>query len=302
MKTMKNGMYVLLGLMFMVMTVNCSNKKGAEKAADAAEVAAETENVLKVSAPPFTKFVVVTVEEEGLYKEANKNSPTLVCWSESDCESDYCETIYQWSDQPGKEGFELNTDMLTYEGAVYPVLGEEGDFYRVCVYNRWCEIESAYIPKASVADIETAPVNAETFKEKSEGFYFESRVVNDGKYKGVVISDQYSEIDGETMNVGVLVDGALAIPLIYQIDASLNNDLKEDFVIRDVEGSFYINYSDKLKATEGEDGTFRIDLNKLTDEQIVKLVDEVTKKKPEFVEYMYLFPAKGPELFYYKMK
>ena len=60
MRTMKNGMYVLLGLMFMVMTVNCSNKKGAEKAADAAEVAAETENVLKVSAPPFTKFVVVT--------------------------------------------------------------------------------------------------------------------------------------------------------------------------------------------------------------------------------------------------
>ena len=90
---MKNGMYVLLGLMFMVTTVNCSNKKGAEKAADAAEVAAETENVLKVSAPPFTKFVVVTVEEEGLYKEADKNSPTLVCWSESDCESDYCETI-----------------------------------------------------------------------------------------------------------------------------------------------------------------------------------------------------------------
>ena len=37
MKTMKNGMYVLLGLMFMVTTINCSNKKGAEKAADAAE-------------------------------------------------------------------------------------------------------------------------------------------------------------------------------------------------------------------------------------------------------------------------
>ena len=107
MKTMKNGMYVLLGLMFMVTTINCSNKKGAEKAADAAEVAAETENVLKVSAPPFTKFVVVTVDDSGLYKEADKNSPTLVCWSVSDCESDYCETIYQWSDQPGKEGFEL---------------------------------------------------------------------------------------------------------------------------------------------------------------------------------------------------
>lgn len=302
MRTMKNCMYVLLGMVFMALTVNCGNKKGAEKAADAAEVAAETENVLKVSAPPFTKFVVVTADDSGLYKEAKTDSPTLVSWYESDCESDYCETIYQWSDQPGKEGFELNTDKLTYEGAVYPVLGEEGDFYRVCVLNKWCEIESAYIPKASVADIETGPINAETFKEKSEGFYFETRVVNDGKYKGVVISDQYSEIDGETLSVGVLVDGALATPLINQIDASLNNDLKEDFVIRDEEGSLYINYSDKLKATEGEDGTFRIDLNKLTDEQIVKLIEEVMKKKPELVEFMYLFPVKGPELFYYKAK
>lgn len=299
---MKNGMYVLLGMMFMVMTVNCSNKKSAEKAVEATEVAADSGNVLKVRAPPFTKFVVVTVEEAGLFKEADENSPALVSWYESDCESDFCETIYQWSDQPGKEGFELNTDNMTYEGSVFPVLGEEGDFYRVCVYNRWCDIESAYIPKASVADIEAVPINAETFKEKNEGFYFESRVVNDGKYKGVVISGQYSELSGETLNVGVLADGALAIPLIYQIDASLNNDLKEDFVIRDENGSFNINYSDKLKATEGEDGTFRIDLNKLTDEQIAKLVEEVTKKKPEFVEYMYLFPAKGPELFYYRTK
>lgn len=301
---MKNCMYVLLGVMFMALTVNCSNKKGVEKteATETTEVASDTGNVLKVSVPPFTKFVIVTVEEEGLYKEADKNSPTLVSWGESNCESDYCERIFQWSDQPGKEGFVLDTDIFTYEGKVFPVLGEEGDFYKVCVFNKWCDIESAYIPKASIADIEAVPVNAETFKEKSEGFYFESRVVKEGKYKGVVISDQYSEIDGETLNVGVLVDGALAIPLIYQIDASLNIDQKEDFVIRDEEDSFFINYNNNLKATEGEDGTFRIDLNKLTDEQIANLVDKVTKKKPDLVEYMYLFPAKGPELFYYKAK
>ena len=47
---MKNGMYVLLGLMFMVMTVNCSNKKGAEKAADAAEliIAGQTDRAMNL--------------------------------------------------------------------------------------------------------------------------------------------------------------------------------------------------------------------------------------------------------------
>ena len=64
MKTMKNGMYVLLGLMFMATTVNCSNKKGAEKAAelgavDAVIAAGETRQAI-VSALDLTEGKRVT--------------------------------------------------------------------------------------------------------------------------------------------------------------------------------------------------------------------------------------------------
>ena len=64
----------------------------------------------------------------------------------------------------------------------------------------------------------------------------------------------------------------------------------------------YLSYSKKLKAAEGEDGAIRIDLNKLTDEHIAMLVDKMATKKPDMVEYMYLFPAKGSALFYYREK
>ena len=53
---------------------------------------------------------------------------------------------------------------------------------------------------------------------------------------------------------------------------------------------------------EEGDASNQLDLNKLSAEQIAKIVDTVTKKKPEYVNYMVHFPAKGLEFFYYKAK
>jgi hypothetical protein len=53
---------------------------------------------------------------------------------------------------------------------------------------------------------------------------------------------------------------------------------------------------------DGDDDSYRLDLKKLSAEQIAKIVDTVTKKKPEYVSCMYHFPAMGLEVFYYKAK
>ena len=145
MKTIKTKLFVLLGMLIPMLTANCSEKKTAEKAettetAETAGTTAKAESLIKLSLPPFEKFVVVTNSDGGLYKNADTNSPTLVRWDEADCESDFCEVAYQWSDQPAKPGFEMATDILTWEGRVYPVLAEEGKFYKVSVLDRWCDI------------------------------------------------------------------------------------------------------------------------------------------------------------------
>ena len=298
MKTIKTRLFILLWCMLIPMlTANCSDKKTIEKT-KTAETTAETESVIKVSAPSFKKFVVVTTEDEGLYKEANTHSPTLTRWIESDCESDFCENIYQWSDQPAKSGFELSTDIMTWEGRVFPVLGEEGDFYKVCTLNEWCTIESAYIPKACVGDIETAPIKADMLE--AEDNYFKCRVMKDGKYKDIVLIDEYDELNGETLQVGVLIDGVVVTPVVYYIDSYLDNE-QEDIIINETEGHFFCKYNKNL-AMVAEDGDEprQLDLNKLSAEQIAKIVDTVTKKKPEYVNYMVHFPAKGLEFFYSK--
>ena len=299
MKTIKTRLFVALwGMLGPMLAANCRDKKTVGKA-ETAETTAKTESVIKVSPPPFKDFVVVTVEEEGLYKEADTNSPTLTRWIESDCESDYCENFYQWSDQPVKPGFEPSTDIIACEGRVFPVLGEEGDFYKVCTLDKWCDIESAYIPKASVGDIETAPIKADMLE--SEDNYFKCRVVKDGKYKDIVFIDEYSELDGETLQVGVLIDGVVATPVIYNFDGYMNIEQKEDIIIQEEENNFFLRYNKSL-AMATEDESNQLNLKKLSAEQIAKIVDTVTSKKPEYVECMYHFPAQGLQSFYYKAK
>ena len=299
MKTIKTRLFVALwGMLVPMLAANCSDKKTVGKA-ETAETTAKTESVIKVSPPPFKDFVVVTVEEEGLYKEADTNSPTLTRWIESDCESDYCENFYQWSDQPVKPGFEPSTDIIACEGRVFPVLGEEGDFYKVCTLDKWCDIESAYIPKASVGDIETAPIKADMLE--SEDNYFKCRVVKDGKYKDIVLIDEYSELDGETLQVGVLIDGVVATPVVYNFDGYMNIEQKEDIIIQEEENNFFLRYNKSL-AMATDDESNQLNLKKLSAEQIAKIVDTVTSKKPEYVECMYHFPAQGLQSFYYKAK
>ncbi|MBR5687456.1 MAG: hypothetical protein IKX36_05815 [Prevotella sp.] len=300
MKTIKIRLIVVLwGVLVPLLAANCSDKKAVEKAE--VETTTKTESVINVSAPPFKKFVVVTTEEAGLYKRADAKSPTLVRWDEADCESDFCEIKYQWSNQPNISGFELSTDIIAYEGRVFPVLGEEGKFYKVCTLNEWCDIESAYIPKASVGDIECAPVKPDMLE--AEDNYFKCRVVKDGKYKDIVIIDEYDELNGEKLQVGVLKDGFVATPMAYYMDSYLDINQKEDIIVNKAEGDFFIRYNKSLAAAaEDGDEPRQLDPKKLNAKQIAKIVDTVTTKKPEYVNYMYHFPAKGLEFFEYKIK
>ena len=293
----------MLGLMIPILTANCTNKKAAEKA-ETTETAAKTENVIKVNKPPFEKFVVVTDGGEddgvGLLKEADPNSPSLQRWLESDCESDYCEEKYQWADQPSLSGFELGTDPIARVGGIFPVLGEKGDYYKVGVLSKWCEIESAYIHKATVGDIEWAPIKADMLDNPEGGI--KTRVLKNGKYKDIVLIDNEDELNGETLQVGILLNGCIATPVTYSFDCMLDISIKEPIEIREEDNNFFIKYSRSLCVASDDDNFNQLDPNKLTDEHINKIVEMVTKQKPEFVEYTYHFPAQGLQYFFWNAK
>lgn len=299
MKTNKIRIVVVLwALLVPLLAANSSDKKTVNKA-ESTEATENMESVINVPSSPFKKFVIVTIADTGLYKKADKNSPTMVRWDEADCESDFCEMVYQWSNQPDKPGFEMSTDLITYEGKVFPVLGEEGQFYKVYTFSKWCEIESAYIPKDCVGEIESAPINAEMLEAEDVPNIY--RVIKDGKYKDIVLVDEYDELNGETFQVGVLKNGVVGTLVNCYIDSYLDISQKEDLVISETEDDFFIRYNKSLALiSDGEPR--QLDPRKLSAKHIEKIINLVAKKRSEYVNYMYHFPAMGLEYFNYKVK
>ena len=140
-------------------------------------------------------------------------------------------------------------------------------------------------------------------KLEAEDDYFKCRVLKEGKYKDIVLLEEYNELEGETFKVGVLSDGVVATPIAYNFDCFWLDNQNEGVIVDDSEESLSLSYNKSMATPTGEgDESYRIDLKKLSDEQIAKIVDTVTKRKPEYVEYIYHFPAQGLQTFIYMVK
>lgn len=294
---MKNIFLVLMCVLIPVLTANCSERKTVEKT-ETSEATAKTGNAINVSASPFKKFVVVTSEEdEPLYKRANTDSPTLMLYEEEGCESEDCEMIYQWSGEPVKPGYKLSSDVLAYVGRILPVLDEEGDFYKVDVINHDFNIKTGYIHKSCVSSIDWEPLNADILEKTSIGVRY--RVVKEGKYRDIVFIDNEDELWGETLEVGVLLDGYIATPGSYSFECSQNLEQKVPIEINDKGNDLFLTYGKSLSVILNGEEFFQLDPFKLTDKQIENLVETVKKKKTEMVQYTYLFPNRRLECFYW---
>ncbi len=294
---MKNIFLVLMCVLIPVLTANCSERKTVEKT-ETSEATAKTGSAINVSASPFKKFVVVTSEEdEPLYKRADTDSPTLMLYEEEGCESEDCEMIYQWSGEPVKPGYKLSSDVLAYVGRILPVLDEEGDFYKVDVINHDFNIKTGYIHKSCVSSIDWEPLNADILEKTSIGVRY--RVVKEGKYRDIVFIDNEDELWGETLEVGVLLDGYIATPGSYSFECSQNLEQKEPIEINDKGNDLFLTYGKSLSVILNGEEFFQLDPLKLTDKQIENLVETVKKKKTEMVKYTYLFPNRRLEYFYW---
>ena len=196
----------------------------------------------------------------------------------------------------------MGTDAIAGPGRVFPLLGEEGDYYKVSTLGKWCDIESAYILKSDVGEIEMKPITADMLEGDGEESSLTYRVIKDGKYKDIVIGYEYDELNGETLQVGLLRDGALVTPVTYMIDSQMSTELN-DIEITESDGTFSLKYGQSMSVvTDEETNSRQLDIKKLSNKQIEKIIDTVTKKKPEYVECMYHFPAMGVRMFYYKTK
>ena len=301
---MKNFSFIALGLFVSLMMWNCKGQATSGNGTDGADSVVATENPLKVGMPDMVKFVRVVADEgTPVHMEANENSPWRVLWME-DMESDMADIVYMWSDVTVPEDYRSDA-APAYAGDVLAVVGEEGDFYKVSIRNKYNSHDYGYVKKADVEDVEAEPMNLDDLLEEIE--YIHIRVVKDGKYKGLVLRSIMDELEGDRFEVGVMLDNVLAFPEENSFMIACDPDVKELTFMADVPNNNSPNYFTfpKSMAFMNEEGYPEgFDPEKLTDEQIERIVKDAMKVESEFVMYEFVIPMTegGVRAFWLKSK
>jgi len=181
-------------------------------------------------------------------------------------------------------------------GTVVPVIGEEGDFYKISTYNDYIyygETNEGYILKANVKDATPELLTAESPVLSEKGEWMNFYIVKDGKFKNMVLRAKLGELTGDMLHVGVLLDnGCVAFPQSYSFMLGVN-DVATDIDIQPYE---YNNMSYELGFPpsmfyDNPDNYIRLfDPSKLSEEQIEKIFNTVNGTAPGDIEYMYYFP------------
>ena len=281
---MRKLFFMLAGIL-MPLLFGCTNAKASAVQEE------EASNLFDISKPAFEKFVVVNSEESvPIYQKADKNSPVLCRWME-DIESDMADVQYQWSDKAVPAGYISETDGA-WPGAAYAVLGEEGDFYIVNILNEYSDIEAGYLLKEYVSDVSAEPITTEKIEEIP---WQQSVVIRDGKYKNLVLTDNHDELWGESMEVGVMLDGCVAYPFSGKIYCDLNTELDKPRLFTEENTLCYQYPQDKSHecSEDGfeEDYTYvAVDLKKLSDEEKADIFETVLKRPFEKVRFEYSLP------------
>ena len=275
---MKKILFILTGIIFSLSCISCNTDKSEKN---------EPDNILHVHKPTFKKFVISTVDNVKVYKEAKTESPTCVIWSE-DIESDMAELKYEWSDMevPDKYVMENFTESA---GTIFAVLDEEGDFYKVSIYNEYCKQVAGYILKSATEDIEPQALSIDSIKNND---WERTTVVTDGKYKDLVIRSISDELNGEKIQLGLFIDGVIAFPANYEISTWMDESSKElKYELNETEYS--VTYPSDMVYENKETAMPMLDTHKLTEQQIDMIFDNVVKGKPTVVRYEYNFPNIG---------
>ena len=302
---MKKLALYALGFCESLMFMNCKGQaSGGTPEGEVVGDSVQTGNVLNVVEPTVQKFVRVVNENSEIFRYADVESPWLVTWME-DLESDMAIIVDKWSNENVPDGYSCD-ESFAYPGQVFAVLGEEGDFYQVSIYNNNCDIEYGFVKKADVEDVEPETATAEALEEfDSDIEGMDMKIFKEGKYKGLVLRVLQDELHGTSLEVGVLMDGYLAFPELNHGEIDCDPDVKElTFMEKAKEGElqYYFKYPKSMARWPEENFLEGFDFDTLTDEQIGKIVQDMKDRKSEFVKYDYLIPGAEGGLLSFWMK
>jgi hypothetical protein len=229
-------------------------------------------DLLPVQKPAWEKFVVVLNDEVAVFKEAKTISPQLQIMQEN-LDSDAAAQYFKWSDDSDKRGYSSSNYLLS-RNKILPVVGEEGEWYKVTVSEEYVGTVDCYIQKTYCREVKPEPITPEVLNGmKSYNWYTAFYgLQTDGKLKNICFVSVMGEMEGEWLDAAVLYDGVLINPLTKRISTQLNhNENADPLVVSSENGYTCLYYSDSMtdnyvldaRKISQEAKSSKIDLNHL---------------------------------------
>ena len=263
----RKGLLMTLGIVVSLMFWNCESN-------------AKSDNVLGVKVPKIEKFVRVTAEEGAdVFKSADAASPWRVIWLGEDEEDGRVQEDVTWSDKKVPKEYTVEK-AAEYPGDCLPLLGEEGDFWKVHIYKDYApSLEVGYIRKSDAEVVPFEPITADMIQ--NQGKLSPTILKTEGKYAGLVMDIGSDEAWGEEwIDVGVLVDGMIVSPETSMVSLMRDDEVKEiEFVYDKHEDVVRMRYPESMMTEDSEGLGQWFDPAKLTDTQIEQMLKALGQKK-----------------------
>ena len=181
-------------------------------------------DILPVQKPAWEKFVVVLNEDVVLFKEAKTISPKLEVMVE-EIDSDVPGRYFKWDDTPNKRGYSSFVYKL-YSNRILPVVGEEGEWYKVAVSDDEIGFIDCYVQKTYCREVKPEPITPELLNElrsyKGSDAWF--GLQTEGRYKDICFISSNNEFGGSWLDLAVLHNGVIINPLTKHIMISSSEE------------------------------------------------------------------------------
>lgn len=249
---------------------------------------ASLNNPLNVEAPAWQQFVHPKGDNVIVYKKADVNSPHLQFAAEP-CDGDACDFKILWSDEKAPRGWDINEETANSYSA-YPILAEEGDFYKVYYSREWLGAVEGYIKKEECNVVKPSVLTQELIDSIGNLEFRRDYLVQEGDLKNLCLSSYLGEYDETMFDMGQLCGNCLVYvktkPIMLQPSsekASIQFSRNEN----DENESYLIAFGNDQLWQPNESSPSVFDTRKLNEEQVRNIYNsiKIDIAKPTMVLY-----------------
>lgn len=279
------GAVVVIGLLIWLVTSLFSGSSVTSKSDNTPS------NLLNVEAPAWKEFVHPKTDGVKLYKSADSNSPRLQIAMEP-CDGDACDTELIWSGEKKPRGWTAN-DWDTYVGDVFPVLADEGDYYKVYVSHEWLGAAEAFIKKSECEVVKPVKITQEILDAIGKEGYRRDYVIQEGALKNLCFSSYYGDYDELMFCMGQLCDNCIVLvntKAVWLSPSDEDGPIEFSRSDNDPNEAYQLAFGKNNCWTSGENSSGLFDAQKLSEEQAESIYNAIRMDSTNVMQVLYYIP------------